>query len=61
MQRLIRVLVYEGDPIWIQDCLACRGIKGSMTFPRGCIKEAVIGDFLQEILGEGESADAQRP
>ena len=51
-QRLIRVLVYEGQPEWIQECLTKRGVKGSMTVSRGVIKEAVVGDFLEEVLAQ---------
>lgn len=49
-QRLIRVLVYEGSPEWIQMILARRGVKGSYTCPNGTIREAVVGDFLEEVL-----------
>ena len=49
-QRLIRVLVYEGTPEWIQDVLARRGLKGSRVLPHGTIKEAIIGDFHEEVV-----------
>jgi len=49
-QRLIRVLVYEGPPEWIQECLQRRGVKGSYTVSRGVIKEAIVGDFLEEVI-----------
>lgn len=49
-QRLIRVLVYEGTSEWIQDCLKRRGLKGSYVCPNGVIKEAIVGDFLEEII-----------
>ncbi len=48
-QRLVRVLVYEGTPEWIQDCMKRRGVKGSYTVPQGVIKEAIVGDFLEDI------------
>lgn len=49
-QRLIRVLVYEGSPEWIAEALAKRGVKGSYVTPRGVIKEAIVGDFLEEVI-----------
>lgn len=50
-QRLIRVLVYEGTPEWIQTCLETRGVKGSYQPGNfGVIKEAIIGDFLAEVV-----------
>ena len=49
-QRLIRVLVYEGTSEWIQDCLKRRSLKGSYVCPNGVIKEAIVGDFLEEII-----------
>lgn len=49
-QRLIRVLVYKGEPKWIQDCLERRGVKGSYQAGGGIIKEAVVGDFLEEVV-----------
>jgi len=49
-QRYIRVLVYEGSPEWIEDCIKRRGVKGSYVCPAGVIKEAVIGDFLETLL-----------
>lgn len=49
-RRLIRVLVYEGPAEWIQDCLKRRGVKGSYTVLQGVIKEAIVGDFLEEVI-----------
>ena len=49
-QRLVRVLVYEGPPEWIADCIARRGVKGSYVCPQGVIKEAIIGDFLDTLV-----------
>ena len=49
-QRLIRVLVYEGTPAFIQRCLADRGVKGSHNVGDGVIKEAIVGDFLEEVV-----------
>ena len=49
-QRLIRVLVYEGPPRFIQKALANRAVKGSHVGNDGIIKEAIVGDFLEEIL-----------
>lgn len=47
-QRLVRVLVYEGDSTWIAEVLARRGVKGShIVADRGIIREAIVGDFLQ--------------
>lgn len=51
-QRLIRVLVYEGSPEWIQKCQQERGVKGSYSVPGGIIKEAIVGDFLEPLLVE---------
>lgn len=51
-QRLIRVLVYEGDPEWIEWCIKNRGVKGSHQVQKDCIiKEAIVGDFLEPIIG----------
>lgn len=59
MQRLIRVLVYEGSPEWIQETLKRRGVKGSHTLPNGCvIKEAIVGDFIEEVLKVEVPSDA---
>lgn len=49
-QRLIRVLVYEGTPEFIQDCLTRRWLKGSYCLSKGMIREAIVGDFLETIL-----------
>lgn len=49
-QRLIRVLVYEGSPEFIQNIMSGRGVKGSYRTPHGQIKEAIIGDFLEEVF-----------
>lgn len=49
-QRLIRVLVYEGSPEWLADVLQRRGVKGSYNAGQGVIKEAIVGDFLEEVL-----------
>ena len=49
-QRLIRILVYEGKPEWVQDCLTRRGVKGSYWTSQGTIKEALVGDFLETVL-----------
>lgn len=48
-QRLIRVLVYEGSPEWVQECLKTRAIKDSYNGKTGVIKEAIVGDFLEEV------------
>lgn len=48
-QRLVRILVYEGTPEWIQDCMKRRGVKGSYAIPQGVIKEAIVGDFLETL------------
>lgn len=51
MKRLIRVLVYEGTDDWIQDVIRMRGVKGSKVISyRGTIKEAIVGDFLEEVV-----------
>jgi len=49
-QRMIRVLIYEGTTEWIQDCIMRRNVKGSYSVPQGVIKEAIVGDFLEEVL-----------
>lgn len=50
-QRVIRVLVYEGTPEWIQETMKRNAVKGSHVLPNGnCIKEAIIGDFLEEVI-----------
>lgn len=50
-QRLIRILVYEGTPEWLQSTHKNRGVKGSITLPNGCtIREAIVGDFLEEVI-----------
>ena len=49
-QRLIRVLVYEGSPEWIALCLKQRAVKGSYRAGAGIIKEAIIGDFFEEVI-----------
>ena len=57
-QRYIRVLVYEGTPTFIQKAKASRTVKGSYTCDYGTIKEAEIGDFLEELIpltGEKEN------
>ena len=57
-QRLIRVLVYEGSPERIQQCLQDRQVKGSMNFcgkDGWSIREAIIGDFLETIIPFEES------
>lgn len=61
-QRLIRILVYEGTPEWIQGVLEQRGVKGSFRCPIGTIKEAIIGDFLEEVIERviSEEPDAKR-
>lgn len=52
-QRLIRVLVYEGPSKWIQACIENRGVKGSYRTPQGgVIKEAIVGDFLEDVLSQ---------
>ena len=62
-QRLIRVLVYEGTPAFIQRCLADRGVKGSHNVGGGVIKEAIVGDFLEEVLNRvtTEGASNEQP
>ena len=62
-QRLIRVLVYEGTPECIQRCLADRGVKGSHNVSGGVIKEAIVGDFLEEVLNcvTTEGASNEQP
>lgn len=59
-QRLIRILVYEGDPKWIQDCLARRGVKGSYCAGAGIIKEAIVGDYLEEVVERKVEAPAEK-
>lgn len=62
-QRLIRILVYEGEPEFIQQVMQERGVKGSYVLPRGgLIKEAIVGDFLEAIIDEPkvENDDAKR-
>jgi len=49
-QRLIRVLVYEGDPAWIQETIRRSAVKGSYSCDQGVIKEAVVGDFLEPVI-----------
>lgn len=51
MKRLIRILVYEGTDDFIQKSLQLRSIKGSFTLmdETGVIKEAIVGDFLEEV------------
>ena len=50
-QRWIRILVYEGTPEWIQMNIEKRGVKGSYhAGPNGSIKEAIVGDFLEEVV-----------
>lgn len=60
-QRLIRVLVYEGTPEFIQDCLTRRWLKGSYCPPNGVIREAIVGDFLETILDESEPETFSTP
>ena len=51
MPRLIRVLVYEGSQEELNKVLRLRGVKGSHTIPIGngvLIREAILGDFLEE-------------
>ena len=49
-QRLIRILVYEGEADWIQQTLKNNSVKGSHTCSKGCIKEAFVGDFLETLV-----------
>lgn len=50
--RFVRILVYEGEIDWIQDCIERRAVKGTYKLPNGAwIKEAVLGDYL-ELLPE---------
>lgn len=49
-QRLIRVLVYEGTPEWIQETVKRNAVKGSFSCQAGVIKEAVVGDFLEPVI-----------
>jgi hypothetical protein len=44
------VLVYEGTPEFIQQCLTRRGLKGSVCLPKGIIREAIVGDFLETLI-----------
>lgn len=44
-----RMSLYEGTSEWINSCLKSRGVKGSYTTQFGVIKEAIIGDFLEQI------------
>lgn len=59
-QRLIRVLVYEGEPEWLSNVLEKRGVKGSMqTFGDNIIREAIVGDFLEVFdKGANDESDA---
>ena len=50
MKRLIRILVYEGTDDFIQQALRDRGVKGSHTVRCGVIKEAIVGDFLEDVV-----------
>lgn len=47
MARLIRVLVYEGTPVALQDSLRYRAVKGSFHTGKVLIREAIVGDFLE--------------
>ncbi len=48
MARLIRILVYEGEPGALQAVLAMRGVKGSHRIgDKVLIREAILGDFLE--------------
>lgn len=51
-QRLIRVLVYEGTPEFIQNQMKTRGVKGSVVIcgNTGLIREAIVGDFLETLI-----------
>ena len=60
-QRLIRVLVYEGTPEFIQGCLTRRWLKGSYCLSNGVIREAIVGDFLETILDESEPETFSTP
>lgn len=44
-QQLIRVLVYEGTPEFIQTCLKGRWVKKSLGFQDGIIREKIVGHF----------------
>ena len=44
-QQLIRVLVYEGTPEFIQLCLKGRWVKKSLGFQDGIIREKIVGHF----------------
>ena len=44
-QRLIRVLVYEGTPEFIQICLKGRWVKKSLGLQDGIIREKIVGHF----------------
>ena len=48
LKRLTRVLIYEGTPEKINGCLKYRGVKGSHSYEGLTIKEAIVGDFLDE-------------
>ena len=60
-QRLIRVLVYEGTPQFIEDCLYERQVRKSVLFPDGIIREAIVGDFPETILDESEPETFSTP
>jgi len=47
--RMTRILIYEGTAEWVNSCLRNRGVKGSQSLDNGIIKEAIIGDFMEEI------------
>ena len=49
-QRLTRILIYEGSSAWIQSCLEDRGVKGSQRMGNGLIKEAIVGELLEEVI-----------
>ncbi len=57
--RILRVLEYEGDREWIDDCIKRRGVKGTQVVGnRGQIREAILGD-VAELLPREEKEDGK--
>ena len=46
LKRFTRVLVYEGPPEKINECIKHRMVKGSHSVAGLTIKEGIIGDFV---------------
>ena len=54
MKRILRVIEYTGTDEFLNACIEKRQVKGTMTVPNGCIREAILGD-VPEILTWGDS------